>query len=377
MSDLIKLTASEDAVLSAIGELVPVAGGRLSQAELTTFTGRSSTAVSKALRGLESKELITRTAPKVKPLATHLKVSQNHPVKRDQDVPLTGPMLDCFRSSDFINPGLLWQRAPKGEQLTISDVMKLVMTGRSSTSDHLKKLAALPEPAVTIQHKPGLKHGHLYTFNELSKVQQEAIQKDLTARLRKWQPKTIEQRRAAHAQSKLRWRSIFGPAAYSELVPGILDLCAEGPEYRTIKILLDENDKPYSVPHVTKCWMYGGELNKGGYGKVEGVMVPNIMAHRIVYHAHHGTIPDGMEVHHMCRNRACCNPEHLRALYPDEHYQSATVWGAYRYRVSQIDLKHENGSDEWRAARAAADDWLHKQTELEVPIGTARPTNTN
>ena len=36
--------------------------------------------------------------------------------------------------------------------------------------------------------------------------------------------------------------------------------------------------------------------------------------HRFIYRAHKGEIPEGHEVDHACRNRACCNPEHLRAL---------------------------------------------------------------
>ena len=36
------------------------------------------------------------------------------------------------------------------------------------------------------------------------------------------------------------------------------------------------------------------------------------MAHRIAYEEWVGPIPDGMEIDHVCRNRACCNPKHLR-----------------------------------------------------------------
>ena len=45
------------------------------------------------------------------------------------------------------------------------------------------------------------------------------------------------------------------------------------------------------------------------------------MFHRFIYRAHHGLdeIPDGFEIDHKCRNRACCNPKHLRLLDRTTH----------------------------------------------------------
>lgn len=43
------------------------------------------------------------------------------------------------------------------------------------------------------------------------------------------------------------------------------------------------------------------------------------MFHRFIYRAHHGPIPEGHEVDHICRNRACCNPDHLQAIEAQAH----------------------------------------------------------
>lgn len=61
------------------------------------------------------------------------------------------------------------------------------------------------------------------------------------------------------------------------------------------------------------CWIWTGCVGEDGYGRIafEG---RTQVAHRVSYAALVGPIPDGLVLDHLCRNRACCNPEHLEPV---------------------------------------------------------------
>jgi len=67
-----------------------------------------------------------------------------------------------------------------------------------------------------------------------------------------------------------------------------------------------------SLDLTTNCWP-SPHVNREGYGRIwsEGAY---LAAHRVFYEAFVGPIPVGFEIDHVCRNRACCNPDHLEAV---------------------------------------------------------------
>ena len=62
------------------------------------------------------------------------------------------------------------------------------------------------------------------------------------------------------------------------------------------------------------CWEFYGALGDGRYGLIKDDSGKTRVAHRIMYEFKYGSIPDGLELDHLCRNTRCCNPDHLEIV---------------------------------------------------------------
>jgi len=68
------------------------------------------------------------------------------------------------------------------------------------------------------------------------------------------------------------------------------------------------------------CWMWSGPLDRNGYGRTTFKFDGSLRgAHRWSYLTAIGPIPEGMQIDHLCRVRACVNPLHLEVVTFEEN----------------------------------------------------------
>lgn len=113
-------------------------------------------------------------------------------------------------------------------------------------------------------------------------------------------------------ESKAEWqrrRRAQQKAEFAGVPLDYPDVAARIDEFRS-KITMADNG----------CWNWTGKVDRpvGGYGYIyhRGRWY---RAHRVFYVAAKGAPAAGLDLDHLCRNRLCCNPDHLEAVTRSEN----------------------------------------------------------
>lgn len=68
----------------------------------------------------------------------------------------------------------------------------------------------------------------------------------------------------------------------------------------------------------TGCMIWTGALTSEGYA-VASLAGRIVLVHRLAYEKEHGSVPEGLQLDHLCRKRPCINAAHLEAVESGEN----------------------------------------------------------
>jgi hypothetical protein len=110
------------------------------------------------------------------------------------------------------------------------------------------------------------------------------------------------------------------------------------------------------------CWIWTRAVDRDGYAAVSvkaGGVYRRTEGHLAAYTIQHGRVPAGMMLDHLCRNRACCNPDHLEPVTAKENHARSPTTAPERAAV-------------WRNARTHCPRCGHEWALRQWKRGTVR-----
>jgi hypothetical protein len=82
------------------------------------------------------------------------------------------------------------------------------------------------------------------------------------------------------------------------------------------------------------CWEWTASRIDGyGQFRIGGGGSRNVKSHLVAYTWANGPVPSGMVIDHLCRNRACVNPDHMEVITPEENSTRGMV---SRHKTTEV-----------------------------------------
>jgi hypothetical protein len=117
------------------------------------------------------------------------------------------------------------------------------------------------------------------------------------------------------------------------------------------------------------CWEWLGNKRPNRYGTIQagGKGSSTLLAHRVSYMLSHGDIPPGMVVMHVCDNRSCVKPDHLRLGTLSENTRDAINKGRFPQASAGFPRNSPKGSAHPNAL--INDDIVRSIRASKLPVG--------